>query len=119
MKLSLLLGVLFFFIILPSRAQETHLLSGKDSPAVESRFFFPHNWIRGYTDFDVAPSHRTWVAAYFPSLAMPAALTLAVPPMLAISLVDTSKFSPSAGLSLVILSCSSSLSFLLAETSRR
>ena len=51
MKISLLLGVLFFFIILPSRAQETHLVSGKDSPAVESRFFFPHNWIRGYTGF--------------------------------------------------------------------
>ena len=58
MKLSLLLGGLFFFIILPSRAQETHLVSGKDSPIMESRFFFPHNWIRGYTDFDVAPSHN-------------------------------------------------------------
>jgi hypothetical protein len=26
--------------------------------APQSRAFFPHNWIRGYTDFSVAPSHN-------------------------------------------------------------
>jgi hypothetical protein len=26
--------------------------------APQSRTFFPHNWIRGYTDFSVAPSHN-------------------------------------------------------------
>jgi len=39
MKVSLLLGALFLFVILPSRAQETHFVSGKDSSAVEFRFF--------------------------------------------------------------------------------
>ncbi len=58
MKISLLLGFLFFFIVVPARAQETALVSGKASPVVESRFFLPHNWIRGYTDFDVAPPHN-------------------------------------------------------------
>jgi len=28
------------------------------SSAPASRTFFPHNWIRGYTDFGVAPSHN-------------------------------------------------------------
>ncbi len=27
-------------------------------PALESRTFFPHDWIRGYSDFEVAPSHN-------------------------------------------------------------
>jgi hypothetical protein len=58
MKISLLSGLLFFFISPPAGAQETALVSGKVSPVVESRFFFPHNWIRGYTDFDVAPPHN-------------------------------------------------------------
>ncbi len=58
MKISSLLVVLFFFILPFARAQETALLSGSVSPKVESRLFFPHNWIRGYTDFDVAPSHN-------------------------------------------------------------
>src|SRR5260370_5122669 len=26
--------------------------------ASRSRTFFPHNWVRGYTDFSVAPSHN-------------------------------------------------------------
>jgi len=24
----------------------------------ESKTFFPHNWVRGYTDFEIAPSHN-------------------------------------------------------------
>jgi hypothetical protein len=58
MKISLLVAFLFFLIIPPNRAQETSLVSGKTSPVVESRVFFPHNWIRGYTDFGVAPPHN-------------------------------------------------------------
>jgi hypothetical protein len=36
-------------------------LSGSVSPPAEvprSRLFFPHNWVRGHTDFEVAPSHN-------------------------------------------------------------
>jgi hypothetical protein len=58
MKILPLLGVLFFLIIPPACPQATAFLSAKVSPTVETRFFFPHNWIRGYTDFDVAPSHN-------------------------------------------------------------
>jgi hypothetical protein len=58
MKISLLVAFLFFFIILAASAQETALVAGKAAPAVEARFFFPRNWIRGYTDFDVAPPHN-------------------------------------------------------------
>jgi hypothetical protein len=58
MKISLLVAFLFFFIILPAPAQERALVAGKAAPALQARFFFPHNWIRGYTDFDVAPPHN-------------------------------------------------------------
>lgn len=58
MKISLLVAFLFFFIILPASAQETALVAGKAAPALQARFFFPRNWIRGYTDFDVAPPHN-------------------------------------------------------------
>src|SRR6266850_2278111 len=36
----------------------TSSVAGKISPLAQSRFLFPHNWIRGYTDFEVAPSHN-------------------------------------------------------------
>lgn len=39
-------------------AQEQTFVAAKTSPVAQSRFFFPHNWIRGYTDFQVAPSHN-------------------------------------------------------------
>ena len=39
---------------------QTNLLESSTTPRVapESRTFFPHNWIRGYSDFEVAPSHN-------------------------------------------------------------
>jgi len=65
---------LFLFFASCTAAQETALLAtpetklvssahpaftaGKISPLAPSRFLFPHNWIRGYTDFEVAPSHN-------------------------------------------------------------
>ena len=46
-----------------AHAQSTSAESATESPtlshfAPQSRTFFPHNWIRGYTDFSVAPSHN-------------------------------------------------------------
>ena len=42
-----------------ARAQATSAASGRTSQlASQSRTFFPHNWVRGYTDFAVAPSHN-------------------------------------------------------------
>src|SRR5436309_9573488 len=34
---------------------ESVSVSNLEAPA---RTFFPHNWVRGYTDFSVAPSHN-------------------------------------------------------------
>ncbi len=42
-----------------AQAQTTTAESGRVSHLTsQSRTFFPHNWIRGYTDFAVAPSHN-------------------------------------------------------------
>jgi hypothetical protein len=46
-----------------AHAQSTSAESATESPAVshfttQPRTFFPHNWVRGYTDFSVAPSHN-------------------------------------------------------------
>lgn len=58
-KIVLSLGALLTFPALPARSQTAAVLSGPVTPvALESRTFFPHNWIRGYTDFAVAPSHN-------------------------------------------------------------
>jgi hypothetical protein len=39
---------------------QTKVMEANHTPhaATSSRTFFPHNWIRGYTDFAVAPSHN-------------------------------------------------------------
>ncbi|HET8923933.1 MAG TPA: hypothetical protein VFN26_13170 [Candidatus Acidoferrum sp.] len=58
-KIVLYLGVLLALSALPARSQTNALVSGPVTPVrSESRTFFPHNWIRGYTDFAVAPSHN-------------------------------------------------------------
>ncbi len=45
--------------ILVAHAQTTTAESGRVSHlASQARTFFPHNWVRGYTDFSVAPSHN-------------------------------------------------------------
>jgi hypothetical protein len=42
-----------------AHAQARTAESGRASQlASESRTFFPHNWVRGYADFSVAPSHN-------------------------------------------------------------
>jgi hypothetical protein len=63
MKTALLLGALLTVSALTAHSQTNVLESNHSSPstspsAASSRTFFPHNWIRGYTDFSVAPSHN-------------------------------------------------------------
>jgi hypothetical protein len=56
--------IVFLTVGLTVSAFAVHAQStGADSASVshftsQSRTFFPHNWIRGYTDFSVAPSHN-------------------------------------------------------------
>jgi hypothetical protein len=53
------LGALLIFLAHSAHGQSTALAS--NHPAIfrtEARAFFPKNWIRGYTDFEVAPSHN-------------------------------------------------------------
>lgn len=62
-KTALLLGTLLTFSALTAHSQTNVLESNHSSPAAppsvaSSRTFFPQNWIRGYTDFSVAPSHN-------------------------------------------------------------
>jgi len=42
-------------LVSPARSPFT---AGRISPLAQSRLLFPHNWIRGYSDFEVAPSHN-------------------------------------------------------------
>ncbi len=45
--------------VFPVQAQTTAAESSRKSRlALQSRTFFPPNWVRGYTDFSVAPSHN-------------------------------------------------------------
>lgn len=60
-KTTLLLGALLtvFALSAHSQSQTTTVQTGQAAkPAEQPRTFFPHNWIRGYTDFEVAPSHN-------------------------------------------------------------
>jgi hypothetical protein len=59
----LVLTVLLAVAAVPARAQEA--AAGAAPPTVaasygtpEGRTLFPHNWLRGYIDFEVAPSHN-------------------------------------------------------------
>jgi hypothetical protein len=55
----LITSVISCLFFLPfASAQDSAFVAAKTSPVAQSRFFFPHNWIRGYTDFQVAPSHN-------------------------------------------------------------
>jgi len=61
-KTALLLGALLA-VSAPAAHSQTKVLESNHSspsspPAASSRTFFPHNWIRGYADFSVAPSHN-------------------------------------------------------------
>jgi hypothetical protein len=58
-KIILLFSALLTVFALASKSQTKTVEAGPASQASEqSRTFFPHNWIRGYTDFSVAPSHN-------------------------------------------------------------
>lgn len=58
-KIFLLLASLLTVFAVNSPSQTGTLGTSHASKASEqSRTFFPHNWIRGYTDFSVAPSHN-------------------------------------------------------------
>jgi len=58
-KTIFVLFALASFFALPARSQTDTLASGNSAKAAaESRTFFPKNWIRGYVDYQVAPSHN-------------------------------------------------------------
>ena len=53
----------FLVAVAPSAVSQTITNDGNPSTsrsvqASPSSFFFPHNWVRGYTDFAVAPPHN-------------------------------------------------------------
>lgn len=58
-KILFTLGALLTVSALSAHSQTKTLDSGRvPAPAPSSRTFFPQNWIRGYTNFEVAPSHN-------------------------------------------------------------
>jgi hypothetical protein len=58
-KIVLLLSALLTVSALTAHSQTSVMDSGRSpAAATESRTFFPKNWIRGYADFAVAPSHN-------------------------------------------------------------
>jgi hypothetical protein len=58
-KTALVLSLILTVCSVTAHSQ-TKVVESNHSPssAPSSRTFFPHNWIRGYTDFAVAPSHN-------------------------------------------------------------
>ncbi len=58
-RILILLTAFLTVTIFAAHAQTTTAGSDHASRlASQSRTFFPHNWVRGYTDFSVAPSHN-------------------------------------------------------------
>ena len=58
-KIALASAVLMTLFALSAQSQTRVMESNQTPPpAASSPAFFPHNWIRGYTDFAVAPSHN-------------------------------------------------------------
>src|SRR5438309_7564238 len=58
-RITILLTALLTVFALASQSQTRTLdTSHAAKPPEQTRTFFPHNWIRGYTDFAVAPSHN-------------------------------------------------------------
>jgi hypothetical protein len=59
MKMVLVAGALLCLAVPQARPQSSKIESGKASALKPpAGTFFPRNWIRGYTDFAVAPSHN-------------------------------------------------------------
>src|SRR5260370_9035667 len=58
-KIALLFTALMTVFAFASKSQTIAVdPSHATPPSEQSRTFFPHNWVRGYTDFSVAPSHN-------------------------------------------------------------
>src|SRR5713226_3585978 len=58
-KIAFLFSALLTVFAFASPSQTKTVETGHASQAPEqSRTFFPHNWVRGYSDFSVAPSHN-------------------------------------------------------------
>jgi hypothetical protein len=60
MKKTLLVLFGFLVVSVPPAHSQTNTLDSAyvAKPAAAPRTFFPKNWIRGYVDYDVAPSHN-------------------------------------------------------------
>lgn len=60
MKKTALVMISLLTLFLQAAQSQTKVVESNHAPAAPSspRTFFPHNWIRGYTDFAVAPSHN-------------------------------------------------------------
>jgi len=58
-KTVLVLSALLTVFAVVSQSQTATVETGHAAkPQERARTFFPHNWVRGYTDFEVAPSHN-------------------------------------------------------------
>ncbi|PYU71166.1 MAG: hypothetical protein DMG49_09840 [Acidobacteria bacterium] len=58
-RIAVFLTAMLTISVFTAQAQTTAAESGHVSNFVsQSRIFLPHNWVRGYTDFSVAPSHN-------------------------------------------------------------
>ena len=59
MRIAVFLTAIMTVSVFAAQAQTTIAEPGRQSHFVsQARIFFPHNWVRGYTDFSVAPSHN-------------------------------------------------------------
>jgi hypothetical protein len=61
-KSRIVLIAVIWRLAVPAHAQEQVLQpakpSSRDDRAPEGRILFPHNWLRGFTDFEAAPPHN-------------------------------------------------------------
>src|SRR5438876_12400197 len=58
-KTIFLLNALLTVFAIASQSQTATVETrNAPKPPSQARIFFPHNWVRGYTDFSVAPSHN-------------------------------------------------------------
>src|SRR5258708_17714917 len=58
-KIAFLFSALLTVFTLTSRSQTSSVDTSHAAQRPEqARTFFPRNWVRGYTDFSVAPSHN-------------------------------------------------------------
>src|SRR3989441_13004875 len=59
MRIAVFLTAILTVCVFTAQAQITITESGRESHFVpQSRTFLPHNCVRGYTDFSLAPSHN-------------------------------------------------------------